>query len=889
MPDRLDQALAYARRGWPIFPVHTARAGQCSCGHPACDRVAKHPRTEHGLKDATTSTSAIVEWWTRWPEANIGLPTGGHFAVLDVDPKIGGDEALRALEATHGTLPPTWRCQTGGGGTHLYFAPVPGLRNSASLLGPGLDIRGDGGYLIAPGSTHASGRDYVWEIGFGPDDIELAPMPAWMRTALQQPRGTGEAAADEEWVRRFAGVGSGERNDIATRCAGYLAARGLPANLIAEILLGYGARCTPPIDRQEAATFRGIAERIWQKEADKRRTPDPVAPPLPATWGPFVLDAGRLAWTHAVGRGPERGLMTTVLANFDAWITLDETLDDGTGEFTHVFQVEGQVPPGEAHPGTLPRVAIPAGRFDRLEWVAEHWGVRAVVRAAPGVGRHQLALAIRTRTTPQLRHVYTHTGYIDGGSRPGERLYLTATGAVGQPGYQVDLGGDGNLRRYALPAPPGDPGAGIRASLALLDVAADDVMVPLLGAVWRAPLCCIAPCDYLLWLLGETGTRKSSLAAVVLNHYGDFPTKQALPLGWPWTRAALERAVHRLKDALTVIDDYAPAKIDPRELISTAQWLIRALGNTMGRGRLGRDLSERPPLPPRSLVISTGEAFPPGESIAARALILRMTKETVKLPELTVAQAPAQRTALAEGQASYVAWLGHQFGNGLVARCRAKFAEYRTKALRAAQHPRVPEIVASLALGWFHWLTFAQETRRLSASDAATYQERAWTTLLRVGEAQGALVESRQPVRMFLEILSTMLEQQRAVLLPLDLPPERVERQGFEILGWRDVDWILLIPRATYREVARYCRDTGELFAVPDDQLERLLIEHGIAERGMESEGRPREYCGGTRRRVLKLSRARIVDLIGPFEVPELPAPRSRPGREPGDESSTAF
>jgi hypothetical protein len=121
------------------------------------------------------------------------------------------------------------------------------------------------------------------------------------------------------------------------------------------------------------------------------------------------------------------------------------------------------------------------------------------------------------------------------------------------------------------------------------------------------------------------------------------------------------------------------------------------------------------------------------------------------------------------------------------------------------------------------------------------------------------------------------------------LPPERVERQGFEILGWRDVDWILLIPRATYREVARYCRDTGDLFAVPDDQLERLLIEHGIAERGTESEGRPREYCGGTRRRVLKLSRARIIDLIGPFEVPDLPAPRSRPSREPGDETSTPF
>jgi Bifunctional DNA primase/polymerase, N-terminal/AAA domain len=267
--DRRDLALDYARRGWSVFPLHSIRRGRCSCGIPTCANAGKHPRTPHGLKDASADPATIRAWWTDWPDANIGLPTGTHFTVLDVDPKAGGDEALRQLEARHGRLTDTWRSLTGGGGLHVFFAAVLALGNSTSLLGPGLDIRGEGGYVVAPGSAHASGHPYVWELGAGPDEGPLAVMPPWMQEALVRPRGTGQAADDAEWVRRFTGVGKGQRNDMATRLAGLLARRGLTAGIIAEILLGFGARCTPPIDRAEAAAFRDIAQRMWDKEQAK--------------------------------------------------------------------------------------------------------------------------------------------------------------------------------------------------------------------------------------------------------------------------------------------------------------------------------------------------------------------------------------------------------------------------------------------------------------------------------------------------------------------------------------------------------------------------------------------------------------------------------------------
>jgi hypothetical protein len=272
MADRQGLALDYAARGLPVFPCYEpVNGGRCSCGKAECQSPAKHPRTEHGALDATAALGAVAAWWRRWPEANIGLPTGAAFVVLDADPKAGGDETLHGLQETHGPLPPTWRVLTGGGGLHAFFQPVPGLRNSAGLLGPGLDIRAEGGYVIAPGSTHASGREYVWEIGFGPDDgVPLAEMPDWMRERLLRPRGSGDAATDEEWITRLSGAPEGRRNETATQLAGHLARKGLTAGEIGEILLGFGARCAPPIGREEAAAFRDLARRIWEKEQARR-------------------------------------------------------------------------------------------------------------------------------------------------------------------------------------------------------------------------------------------------------------------------------------------------------------------------------------------------------------------------------------------------------------------------------------------------------------------------------------------------------------------------------------------------------------------------------------------------------------------------------------------
>ena len=167
-PQPIKTALALAAKGFQVFPCHTpqftADRVRCSCKKTSCGNVGKHPRTLHGFKDATTDPDQIRKWWEMWPEANLAIATGDPVVVLDVDPRHGGDESFRDLEQEHGKLPVTVVVKTGGGGWHHWFRPPDGIeiRNSEGVVGPGLDVRGVGGYALVPPSLHASGSRYTW-------------------------------------------------------------------------------------------------------------------------------------------------------------------------------------------------------------------------------------------------------------------------------------------------------------------------------------------------------------------------------------------------------------------------------------------------------------------------------------------------------------------------------------------------------------------------------------------------------------------------------------------------------------------------------------------------------------------------------------------------------
>ena len=272
--DLLKAALGYAKRGWSVFPLHTPVPGGCSCGKPKC-AVGKHPRNQHGLDEATIDEARIRSWWRMWPEANIGIVCGVESGIvaLDVDPDHGGSTVLAALEAQFGEVPLTIESMTGGSGRHILFShPGGNVRNAVGLAGlDGLDLRADGGYIVAPPSLHQSGRRYAWDMAHHPDDVALALMPDWLRMLLQAAAGgNGSKPAGVIGDR----IPEKERNKTLTSLAGTMRRRGMPeAAILAALLTMNTDQCDPPLAVDEV---RGIAASVV------RYPPAPTAPPLAA-------------------------------------------------------------------------------------------------------------------------------------------------------------------------------------------------------------------------------------------------------------------------------------------------------------------------------------------------------------------------------------------------------------------------------------------------------------------------------------------------------------------------------------------------------------------------------------------------------------------------------
>jgi hypothetical protein len=191
----LQAALDLVECGMRVFPVHTVVGGRCSCGDATCKDQGKHPRVKAWQDVASSDPATVIDWWKRWPTANIGLATGAAsgIVVLDVDGSEGA-ASLATLEAKYGAIGVTARSQTPRPGMHIVFAH-PGFHvgNSTGKRGgiaPGLDVRGDGGYIVVPPSLHLNGKRYASVPGMKIGAVESLPMPMWMapRPEPERPR-----------------------------------------------------------------------------------------------------------------------------------------------------------------------------------------------------------------------------------------------------------------------------------------------------------------------------------------------------------------------------------------------------------------------------------------------------------------------------------------------------------------------------------------------------------------------------------------------------------------------------------------------------------------------------------------------------------------------------
>ncbi len=296
--DGLRAALTYARRGWPVAPAHSTRPdASCSCNDAKCDRVGKHPRTRHGLTDATTDEKTIREWWAKTPDANVLIRTGKigdrYLVVLDVDPRHDGEESLARLIVDNAGLPDTPRAITGGGGSHVFMwsrLPVKSSVGGHGGIAPGLDVRSVGGYVIAAPSRHESGREYTWDVGAHPADLPIAEAPAWFVAVAGLAGERVKVRPSDVEGAEIAEIFEGGRNNALTKIAGAMRRPGVGERaILAALRIVNDDRCRPPLDEWEIEKIARSIARLDPGDPVKA-TDDPlpliswaqVAAPLPA-------------------------------------------------------------------------------------------------------------------------------------------------------------------------------------------------------------------------------------------------------------------------------------------------------------------------------------------------------------------------------------------------------------------------------------------------------------------------------------------------------------------------------------------------------------------------------------------------------------------------------
>lgn len=270
-----DAALGYASLGWHVIPLYSIAGGVCDCGKSDCSSPGKHPLTTNGLKNATADSYQIIDWWRQWPLANIGILTGeaSNLVVLDIDKRHGGFDSLGQLEELHGEFPIGVEALTGGGGVHFYFQhPGSVIKNRTNLL-PGIDFRGDGGYVVAAPSNHISGEVYRWGKGSSPHEAKPAAMPSWLLDMLtekpaappRQPGTNGNGAGSREallqrasqYVAKADSAAEGSRNSATFRLAGHLSSMvDVLGNRLSEaeihsLLSSWNLRNVPPLEDSE--------------------------------------------------------------------------------------------------------------------------------------------------------------------------------------------------------------------------------------------------------------------------------------------------------------------------------------------------------------------------------------------------------------------------------------------------------------------------------------------------------------------------------------------------------------------------------------------------------------------------------------------------------------
>jgi hypothetical protein len=559
------------------------------------------------------------------------------------------------------------------------------------------------------------------------------------------------------------------------------------------------------------------------------------------------------------------------VTNFGARIVRDLILDDGV-DHGRKFEVEVTL-----NEKTLTAV-LSTAEFVRMSWVLNKLGPEAIVY--PGQQQHARAAIQSLSGAVRQERVFSHLGWRKCGA---QWVYLHAGGAVGPEGYVGGLNVTlpAALQSYRfLPAEDSSATArAVRSSFDLLGLAPDRISIPLLAGVYRAALGSV---DFSMFVVGKTGVFKTALAALCQQHFGATMDAHHLPSSFASTASALEEPAFCAKDAVLVVDDFAPTgRYRDSELQNVAERLFRAVGNGQGRTRMGSNTRPGASKPPRALVMATGEQVPEGHSIRARLLIVDVGPGDISRPILSECQRYGQQGLLATSMSSFLQWVARRYDE-LQCRLRTRTLEIRGQMNPNSAHARLPGALAELQAGWEIFTEFALEVGAIDCNAERRLQERCRGALRTLGVFQAKYQDDNDPALRFISLLQTALACERAhVADRYGRSPNDASIWGWHRLtsgrkwtprgtriGWLSGTELFLDPATSYRVARESCGT--ERFTESEQALRHQLRERGLLASVDQGRGmvQVRRTLEGIARQVLHL---KARDLVRPEPINKFP------------------
>ena len=848
---------------------------ECGFTLVACAPKGKKPIESGWQNSKSTTMEDYYRWIQKNPNINIGMLTGKSSGVIGID--ADGEEGRKHLEKiSKGDLPDTAKFTTPGGGIRLLYKYPNHIELKTKvdrLEGEHSEVcfMSDGKQTLLPPSIHPNGGRYEWINA--PWDIEIAEMPKWMidymtvknkknsyiesNKAISTSKDTTisdryilnklansctsfrnlcihqkkEGLCEETWFKvssmfcncglsstalRFSAMSSkhNERSirrieELKDKSYGNISCIDMGCDA-SDIMTCFGTLVKDDKDQITNSPAMMInnykllsppTKEIYKDITKKFTKIKDYTPDKNGRIYRYTKDGPRIISNFIIN--PKSEIIKTDGCDSESKLILEGILEGGV---------------------KLPEVEISMEEFMKMDWITQRWGIRPTISPGRNMKDYLKDCVQQISKDIDINTIYSHTGWT---VQENKHIYLHSKGGIGLDNVKTDISAE--LSSYSFPKEISDKKEAINLSLETLNLAKHDITIPLLSMTYLAPLVGLiaegnrTP-NFVLWVYGLTGSRKTSVSLAFLNHYGNF-SSNIPPASFKDTANAIELKAHTLKDSLLLIDDYHPNidGSDARKLASTAERILRMYGDRVGRSRMRADTTLNKTYKPRGMAIVTGEDLPKGASSTARYIGIEIKRDDIDLEILSKLQ--KEHKKLAEAMAIYIDWISKNIER-VQSFIDEKFDELKVKYKKETTHGRINDAVIWLSVSFELLLTFLYEYMFICDDKFKKLRLSNEHVIKNILKNQEALYRNQEVELMFIDALEEMINLGKLCLLPVNKQNDDnqiISNYSGKFIGYYDKEFLYLYDSAMYAEVETFLKGKGQSISVSVNTLLKML------------------------------------------------------------------